>query len=181
MGIKIVSLILQVISELGISDGNLSTRNPFRIQKIIKSMQELHQSLENNRNMREAKKFSLEFKVNALQQLILQRFQALTIISSIGFAVAGIIISVRGDLIQNEKLAFFSAGLFVVIALISLGRHLYLIRSDVKGIAQKIKDLPGADWDKPLEEKEFKADWWPETLYGFLVIGILFFGLSFCI
>ena len=73
-------------------------------------MQELHQSLENNRNTREAKKFSLEFKVNALQQLILQRFQALTIISSIGFAVAGIIISVRGDLIQNEKLAFFSAG-----------------------------------------------------------------------
>ena len=50
-------------------------------------MQELHQSLENNRNTREAKKFSLEFKVNALQQLILQRFQALTIISSIGFAV----------------------------------------------------------------------------------------------
>ena len=54
-----------------------------------------------------------------------------------------------------------------------------MIRSDVKGIAQKIKDLPGADWDKSLEEKEFKADWWPETLYVLLIVGVFLFGLSF--
>ncbi len=142
-------------------------------------MQDLHKSLENNRNIREAKKFSLELKINALQELILQRFQALTTISSIGFAVAGIIISVRGDLIKNEKLAILSASLFIVIALTSFGRHLYLIRSDIKGIAQRIKDLPDEDWSKPLKEKEFKADWWPETLYGLLVVSVFLFVSSF--
>jgi len=144
-------------------------------------MQDLHKSLDSNKNINEAKKFSLELKINALQELILQRFQALTTISSISFAVAGIIISVRSDLIHNERLAFFSAGLFMIIALASLGRHLYLIRSDIKGIAQKIKGLHGADWSKPLEEKEFKADWWPETLYGLLVVSVFLFVLSFCI
>ena len=144
-------------------------------------MEDLHKSLESKRGIREAKKFSLELKINALQELIFQRFQALTTISSISFAVAGIIISVRSDLVCNERLAFFSAGLFIVIALASFGRHLYLIRSDIKGIAQKIKDLPDTDWIKPLEEREFKADWWPETLYGLLVIGIVSFALSFCI
>jgi len=142
-------------------------------------MQDLHKSLENNRNIREAKKFSLELKINALQELILQRFQALTTISSIGFAVAGIIISVRSDLIKNEVLAILSASLFIVIALTSFGRHLYLIRSDIKGIAQRIKDLPDEYWSKPLKEKEFKADWWPETLYGFLVVSVFLFVSSF--
>lgn len=145
-------------------------------------MKDLDRSLEKNvRSVREVKKFSLELKVNALQQLILQRFQALTTISAISFAVAGIVISVRSDLIKNEVLAFLSAGLFIAIALVGFGRHLYLIRDDTKAISQKIKDLPGADWTQPLEEKEFKADWWPETLYIILVIGVLLFGLSFYI
>lgn len=139
-------------------------------------MKDLDRSLD---NIKEAKKFSLEMKISALQQLILQRFQALTMISSISFAIAGIIISVRNDLIQNEKLAFFSVGLFILIAITSFGRHLYLIRSDIKAIAKKIKDLPNEDWSKPLEEKEFKADWWPETLYTLLIVGIILFGLSF--
>ncbi len=143
-------------------------------------MKDLDKSLENDiRNMREAKKFSLEMKISALQQLILQRFQALTTISSISFAVAGIIISVRSDLIKNEFLAFLSAGLFIIIALISLGRHLWLIRSDINAIAKKIKNLPDEDWSRPLTEKEFKADWWPETLYVLLVVGVFLFGLSF--
>lgn len=143
-------------------------------------MKELDRSLENNmRNIEGAKKLSLELKANALQQLILQRFQVLTIISSISFGVAGIVISLRSDLIKNEGLAFFSAGLFILIALVSLGRHLYLIRSDIKTIAKKIKDLPEEDWSRSLEEKEFKADWWPETLYALLIVGIILFGLSF--
>lgn len=139
-------------------------------------MKDLDKSLD---SMRKAKKFSLEMKISALQGLILQRFQALTTISSISFAVAGIIISVRSDLIHNKQLTFLSAGLFLLIALISLGRHLCLIRSDIKGIAKKIKDLPESDWSKPLEEKEFKADWWPETLFGLLIISVMLFGLSF--
>ena len=138
------------------------------------------QNLNNNPNdIREAKKVSLGFKIGALQQLILQRFQALTTISSISFAVVGIIISVRSDLIRNEKLAFFSACLFIIIAITSFGRYLYLIRNDIINVAKMIKDLPSADWSKPLEEKEFKADWWPETLYVLLIVGVLLFGLSF--
>lgn len=145
-------------------------------------MKELDRSLENNmRNIEGAKKLSLELKANALQQLILQRFQALTIISSIGFGVSGIVISVRGDLIQNKYLALSSAALFILIALVSLGRHLYLIRSDIKAISQKIKNLPDEDWSRPLKEKEFRADWWPETLYILLIIGVLLFGLSFIV
>lgn len=143
-------------------------------------MKELDRSLENKvRSVEDAKRFSLELKANALQQLILQRFQALTIISSIGFGVAGIVISIKSDLIQNQTLALISAVLFILIALVSLGRHLYLIRSDIKAIAQKIRNLPNEDWNKPLQEKEFVADWWPETLYILFVVSVLLFGLSF--
>ena len=129
-------------------------------------------------SMREAKKFSMGYKIEAIQQLILQRFQALTTISSISFAVAGIVISMRGDLVKNECLAVLSVVLFLVIALVSLGRHLFLIRDDINTIAGKIRDLPGEDWGRPLPEKQFKSDWWPETLYTALVIGVLMFALS---
>lgn len=141
-------------------------------------MNDLDKSLD---NMRTAKKFSLGYKIEALQQLILQRFQALTTISSISFAVAGIVISVRSDLVKNECLAVLAIVLFLCVALISLGRHLYLIRSDINAISKKIKELPNEDWNKPLLEKEFRADWWPETLYIFFVLGVLMFGLSFII
>lgn len=129
-------------------------------------------------NIREAKKFSMSHKISALQELILQRFQALTTISSISFAVSGIVISVRSDIIKSEALAIFSAILFIAVALISLGRHLWLIREDINGISQKIKSLPTEDWATTKEDKAFKADWWPETLYVVLVIGILLFGVS---
>ena len=143
-------------------------------------MKDVDKSLENNmRNIEDAKKFSMELKASALQQLILQRFQALTNISSIGFGVSGIVISVGNSLIQNQLLAVASATLFIFIALISLGRYLYLIRSDIEAISKRIKDLPDEDWGKPFKKKDFKADWWPETLYILLVIGILLFGLSF--
>lgn len=141
-------------------------------------MEDLDKSLKNIR-IREAKRFSLDNKVAALRQLILQRFQMLTTISAISFAVAGIVISFRGDFIQNWTLAIFALVLFVTIAFIGLGRHLFLLRSDIKKISQKIKELPAEDWSKPLQGKEFKADWWPETLYVFLVIATLLFGLSF--
>lgn len=141
-------------------------------------MNDLDKSLD---NMRTAKKFSLGHKIEALQQLILQRFQALTTISLISFAVAGIVISVRSDLVKNECLAVLAIVLFLCVALISLGRHLYLIRSDINAISKKINELPNEDWNKPLLEKEFRADWWPETLYVFFVLGVLMFGLSFVI
>jgi len=138
-------------------------------------MKDLHQSLD---TMREAKKFSLGHKIDALQQLIFQRFQALITISSIAFALSGIIISVRPDLIKNLCLGIFSVIVFVLIAIVSLGRYLYVIRDDIRAISKKIKDLPDENWKVPLEEKTFKADWWPETLYFILVLGVVLFTLS---
>ena len=68
-------------------------------------MRDLNDSLDvtiQKKKMLEAKRFSLGYKIESLQQLILQRFQALTTISSIAFAISGIIISIRSDLILNE-------------------------------------------------------------------------------
>ena len=144
-------------------------------------MKELQGSVDNRireAHMMGAKRVSLEKKIDALQQLILQRFQALVAISSIAFAVSGVVISVRGDLIRHSLLAITAAGLFVVIALAGLGRHLFLLRDDIRGISKRIAELPREDWSKPLEEKEFKADLWPETLYGLLILGVILFALS---
>ena len=116
--------------------------------------------------------------MEAVMDLILQRFQALTTISSIAFAVSGIVISFRSEWIHNYLLASIAIFLFILTALTSLGRHLYLIRSDINTISQKIKDLPNEDWDKPLKEKDFEADWWPEILYLVLVLAIILFGFS---
>ena len=138
-------------------------------------MKDLDRSLE---DIQEAKKFSLSFRMQALMDLILQRFQALTTISSIAFAVSGIVISFRSEWIHNYLLASIAIFLFILTALTSLGRHLYLIRSDINTISQKIKDLPNEDWDKPLKEKDFEADWWPEILYLVLVLAIILFGFS---
>jgi len=145
-------------------------------------MKDLDKSLEHDlRNIKEAKKLSLEKKIDALQHLILQRYQALITISSISFAVIAITFTIKSELIQNKFLALLSLVLLILIALVSLGRHLYLLRDDINSIAKKIKDLPEEDWSRPLEEKGFKADWWPETLYILLIISILLFGLSFFI
>ncbi|HEY4512768.1 MAG TPA: hypothetical protein VJH63_03915 [Candidatus Paceibacterota bacterium] len=144
-------------------------------------MRDLNDSLDvtiQKKKMLEAKRFSLGYKIESLQQLILQRFQALTTISSIAFAISGIIISIRSDLILNETLAMIAAASFALIALISLGRHLYLIRKDIEGISDRIRDLSEENWGKQLNEKIFKADWWPEVLYLFLVAGVVLFGLS---
>jgi len=51
---------------------------------------------------------------------------------------------------------------------------------EIKQAIQGIKDLVKADWSgEPPEFKELKLDYLPELLYILLVIGILFFGLSF--
>ena len=138
-------------------------------------MKDVDESLD---TMQEAKKFSLQTKINVLQQLVLQRFQSLTTISAISFAVVGILISTKSDFIENQTLAISSFLLLVVVALVSLGRHLFLVRSDIEAIARKIKELPDQDWSVPLKKKEFRADYWPETLYVALILGILLFSIS---
>lgn len=128
----------------------------------------------------EAKKASLGFKGDALKQLVLLRYQALITISSISFAVAGLVISMKGGLIQHEGLSIFAGILFIGVALVSLGMHLYLLRTDIESMVKKIESLPNEDWGKPLEHKPLKVDWWPEILYAVLVTGIILFGLSLC-
>ena len=131
-------------------------------------------------NIKEAKKFSLTFKAQALQALILERYRSLTIISSISFAFVGVLIafSLEKQFIQNTFLAYLSFGLLVLIALLSLGRHLYIIRDDIKNISKQIEELPREDWNKPLETKKPKQDYWPEVFYIFLTISIMLFILS---
>lgn len=141
-------------------------------------MKEVQRDLDNRIRVLGAKKMALQNNISALQQLVLQRFQALIALSSIAFAVTGVVMSVRSDLIQNPVLSISAAILFVCVALVGVGRHLYLIRDDIEDISRRIRELPDADWNQPLKEKEFKADWWPETLYGLLVLGVLLFGLS---
>ncbi|MFA6097639.1 MAG: hypothetical protein WC788_08525 [Candidatus Paceibacterota bacterium] len=138
----------------------------------------MNDSNKNSDNMMEAKKFSLQFKIDALQQLILLRYQSLITISSISFAVIGLTITLKSEYIKNQILAYLALVLFVVIAFISLGRYLYLLRRDIDGIAQKIEKLPDEDRSQSLEKKEFKVDYWPEALYMCLVISAILFVLS---
>lgn len=129
--------------------------------------------------IKEDKKFLLNFYATSGQQLILQRFQSLTTISAVGFAVAGVVISVRPELILNIKLALISLSLLILAALISLGRHLYLLRTDISGIVGGINKLKNDQWPiKSIKEKDFKPDYWPEILFFVLIIGVVFFILS---
>lgn len=121
---------------------------------------------------------SLEIKIDALKQLILQRFQSLIAISSIAFVVAGVVLSTGNDLIHNQALALTSTVLFVFIALTGMARFLYIVRSDIKAISNEIEEFASIDWSKPPEEKKFKADYWPETLFCLLVLGVILFGIS---
>lgn len=141
-------------------------------------MKEFTNFNETTGSVREAKKAAFSVAVNALQELILQRFQALITISSVSFAVIGIILSTKDEIISHKPLAVLSAGIFIFVALVSLGRHLYLIRKDIVAITKRIKDLPTQDWSRPFKEETPKADWWPETMYFLLVSGVIFFGLS---
>ncbi|MBD3359805.1 MAG: hypothetical protein GF365_03825 [Candidatus Buchananbacteria bacterium] len=140
-------------------------------------MNEFDKSIEEN--IKNAKIFSFEHKIIALQQLILQRYNSLITLSSISFALSGLIISIKGELISNYILALHSLFIFILVAIISFSRYLYLIRIDIKGIYNRIKQLPDENWNKPLKENKFKADWWPEILFVLFVVGLFLFGLSF--
>jgi len=137
-------------------------------------------SNELKKELEEAKKFSLTFKAQAVQELILERYRSLTIISSVSFAFVGVFIaiSLERQLIKNTVLAYLSFGLLILVALFSLGRYLYIIRDDIKDISKQIKELPREDWSKPLKIEEPKQDYWPETLFVFLIISIVLFVLS---
>ena len=132
------------------------------------------------KELKEAKKFSLTVKAQAMQALILERYRSLTIISSIGFALVGVFIalSFEGQFIKNIILAYLSFGLLILTALISLGRYLYIIRDDIKDISKQIKELPKEDWSKPLKVEKPKEDYWPEIFYILLIISIVLFVLS---
>jgi len=130
--------------------------------------------------LREAKDLSLKFKAQAMQGLIFERYRSLTMISSISFAIVGVltVLSLGGNLIRNVILAYLSFILLILISLFSLGRYLYVIRDDIKDISKQIEELPNKDWGKVLRAEKPKEDYWPETLYILLIISIVLFVLS---
>ena len=86
--------------------------------------------------------------------------------------------SFKEQFIKNIILAYLSFGSLILIALLSLGRYLYLIRDDIKDISKQIEELPNMNWSKSLKIKKPKRDYWPEILYTWLVVSIVLFILS---
>ena len=139
-------------------------------------------------NIPDAERTSFDFKTNALQELIFERFRSLTMIATVCFAVIGIFLSFSYKSINNHYLAVASFILALLIAFISMGRYLFLIRSDIDSITGSIKQmrelkwLDYIKWVKENRDKEgFKADYWPESLYVGLIVSVLLFLFSFLI
>ncbi len=134
----------------------------------------------------DAERASFDFKTSALQELIFERFRSLTMIATVCFAVIGISLSFSEKFISNHYLAGASFVLAIFIAFISIGRYLFLVRSDIKDITKRInkmRELKWLDyikWAKENQDKKgFKADFWPELLYVGLIISVLLFLFSF--
>lgn len=149
------------------------------VKDFIKSIDEIDPK---TTGIPEAERVSFEYKVNALQRLVFERFRSLTIIATVCFAVIGISLSFADKLIKNYCLSKISFGLALVIAFVSLGRYLFLIRSDISEITQRINKMRELKWLDYLkwvrertQEKEFRADYWPEGLYAGLVISVILF------
>jgi len=128
--------------------------------------------------IRDAKKFALEYKINALMQIILLRYESLTTLSTTCFTVVGILLAIRPELFANRLLSYVSCFIFIIIAFISFGRFLYLTRKDAEATALSIKELPDADWTKPLSENGFSIDYYPEILFVLLIVTILLTAIS---
>ncbi|OGL76284.1 hypothetical protein A3E97_05135 [Candidatus Uhrbacteria bacterium RIFCSPHIGHO2_12_FULL_47_12] len=125
------------------------------------------------------KRASAERLFSALQDLILLRYQAFITISAIGFAIAGVVLTVRSEMIENKILAVIAVAGLVVISLLGFGRCLYIIRKDIGGIARRLKDLPKKKWGQLQAKPEFSADWWPESLFALLILLLILFAFSF--
>jgi hypothetical protein len=87
-------------------------------------MEEINNKFNKERQINEAKKFSLNYKIQAANQLLLERGRFLTIISSIAFAFVGISISANPQFFQNLKLAYFVFIFLILLALFSLYKYL---------------------------------------------------------
>lgn len=131
-------------------------------------------------NFQEAKKEMLRNYVNILNELIIERYRSLSIISGISFAFLGIsIFSFDSSLIKTKFLTLISFIFLIAISLISLGRYIYLTRKGICEISQKIEGLANKDLTKLLLVKEPSKDYWVEILYIGLITAILIFLLSF--
>ena len=154
------------------------------MKDFIKNIDEIDPK---NVNIPDAEKISFDFKTNALQGLIIERFRSLTIITTICFAVVGISLSFSDKFINNYCLAKISFILAFFIAFISLGRYLFLIRSNIKAITNRInkmgelKWLDYIKWAKEERDKKDKSEYWPELLYMGLIISVTLFLFSILI
>ncbi len=128
--------------------------------------------------LNEGKKFSLNFKADSAKQLILERIRSLTIISSIAFAITGIIISSNSSFIKNVDFVFISFFAFIGVALFCLGLYIFSTRIEIAGLYEDIMKLSEEDWTQPLERIKFKLDYTLELLYIFFVITVIIFIIS---
>lgn len=131
-------------------------------------------------DLNEGKKVSLDWKTQTLRDLIIQRYQSLATLSTIAAAIAGVIISLKIDSAKNPTPAYWAFVILIVVSLVSFGRYLYLLRDDINAIAEKIRELPNEDWNKPLKRKDtFALDYWPESLFVFYIVAVLLLVLAF--
>ena len=128
--------------------------------------------------MDEGKKFSLSFKIDCAKELILERVRTLTIISSIAFAVIGIIISSDSDFVKSKIFAYLSFFTLIILALFSLGYYIFSIRSDIKSMCNEILKLPQEDWSQSLDREKYDPGYLPELLYILLCLSIVSFLFS---
>lgn len=131
-------------------------------------------------NIQEAKKEMLRNYNSVLNELIFERYRILSVISAIAFALLGISIpSFNDSLMKSKSLALLSIAIIIGVALIGLGRYIFLTRKDIEKISQKEKESQTKDLTQPLKIKKCNQDYWVEILYIFLIIAILIFILSF--
>jgi len=152
------------------------------MKDFIKNIDEIDPK---NVNISEAEKISFDYKINALQGLVFERFRSLTIIATVCLAVIGISLSFANEFINNYCLATISFVLILFVVFISLGRYLFLIRSDITAITRrinqmsKLKWLDYLNWAKENQNKNgFKLDYWPESLYALLIVSVILFFFS---
>lgn len=130
-------------------------------------------------NIQEAKKEMLRNYISIFNGLIFERYRVLSMISAIAFAFLGISISfLNNNLLKSKFLALLSVAIIIVVALVSLGKYIFLYRKEIKKISQRIRELPTKNLTQPLETKKYKQDYWVEILYVFLVLAVLIFILS---
>lgn len=132
-----------------------------------------------NNQQREAKMFALSIRIETLYEAIGQRINSLATIASLAAGATAIVLTVAPDRIQHPKLAVSALALLTLVALGSFGLYLLVLRGEVADAAKSVATLHEEDWSqKPPSSELPKVDCVPETIFAFLVVGVLLFVVS---